>query len=335
MGDAIDLAGFTEQLEAIGYFSDDRVDEPGELALRGQVIDVFPADSGAPYRLEAQDGKLAAIRAYDPATQLTNGECDQLALGRASEPQLGEGVTLLDHLPRAALAVEPGAERRRLQYLRLAADAANRRPERAMRDICIDARWRSALEDHDEIALEDGFGDPPPRFVETKAPARAFAKIARESLADGDRLVLLGSERDLRFVSARVDEDAEDRDDRRGELGRKQWRAIPGPWSRCRWLCPRGFRLPGVLAVACADLLGSRAQRDDAPVSFGDISLMAMGEIRIGDAVIHEDHGLAVVAGLEAASRRRRRRHRASLCRRHPAARAAWRGRSHVALRRR
>ena len=57
LGDPIDLADFTEQLEAIGYFSDDRVDEPGELALRGQVIDVFPADSGAPYRLEAQDGK--------------------------------------------------------------------------------------------------------------------------------------------------------------------------------------------------------------------------------------------------------------------------------------
>ena len=73
----------------------------------------------------------------------------------------------------------------------------------------------------------------------------------------------------------------------------------PGSVVALAMAVPRGFRLPGLLAVACADLLGSRAQRDDAPVSIGDLSLMAMGEFRIGDAVIHEDHGLAVVAGLE------------------------------------
>jgi len=298
LGDPIDLAHFTEQLEAIGYFSDDRVDEPGELALRGQVIDVFPADSGAPYRLEAQDGKLAAIRAYDPATQLTNGECNQLALGRASEPQLGDGGTLLDHLPGGALVEEPGAQRRRVQYLRLASDAANRRPERAMRDICTDARWRSSLEGHDRIALDGDFGDPPPRFVEARAPARAFAKVARESLANGDRLVLLGSERDLRFVSARVLKTLKAKT-RAVASWSEAMAAEPGNVVALPMAVPRGFRLPGLLAVACADLLGSRAQRDDAPVSIGDLSLMAMGEFRIGDAVIHEDHGLAVVAGLE------------------------------------
>ena len=219
LGDRIDLASFTEELEAIGYFSDDRVDEPGELALRGQVIDVFPADSGSPYRLEAQDGTLAAIRAYDPATQLTNGECDQLALGRASEPQLGEGVTLLDHLRGAALAVEPGAERRRLQYLRLAADAANRRPDRAMRDICTDARWQSALEDHDEIALEDRLRRPAPALRRDQGSRpRLREDCPRKSGKRGPACA--AGQRARPAVRLREgDEDAEDRDGSRSELG--------------------------------------------------------------------------------------------------------------------
>ena len=298
LGEPIDLGGFAAELEAIGYFTDDRVDEPGELALRGQVIDVFPADSSAPYRLEAQDGKLAAIRAYDPATQLTNSECEALALGRASEPTLGDGATLLDHLPGSALVLDPGAERRRTQYLRLAADAAKRRPDRAMRDICDEARWRAALDGHDLVTLDERFGEPPPRFVEARAPARAFARLARETLASGERLVLLGTERDLRFIALRVAKAL-----KVAPVAVESWAAAasaaPGSVVTLAMAILRGFRLSGLVAVAAADLLGSRAQRDDTPVNLGDANLLAMGEIHIGDAVIHEDHGLALVAGLE------------------------------------
>ena len=298
LGEPIDLGSFTEQLEAIGYFTDERVDEPGELALRGQVIDVFPADSDAPYRLEAQDGRLAAIRAYDPATQLTTGECEALLLGRASEPQLGEGASLLDHLPGGALALDPGAERRRVQFLRLAADAARRRPERAMRDICDEARWRSALDGHEQIGLDDRFGEPPPRFVEAPAPARAFAKLAREALAAGERLVLMGTERDLRFIAPRAA-----RVLKVDPVAVANWSdataAAAGTVLTLAMAIPRGFRLPGLVAIGAADLLGSRAQRDDRPASLSDATLLAMGEIHVGDAVIHEDHGLALVGGLE------------------------------------
>jgi transcription-repair coupling factor (superfamily II helicase) len=37
-----------------GYILDERVDEPGEAAIRGEVIDIFPADAEGPFRLESR-----------------------------------------------------------------------------------------------------------------------------------------------------------------------------------------------------------------------------------------------------------------------------------------
>jgi transcription-repair coupling factor (superfamily II helicase) len=39
---AIDLEAFAAELESLGYVVDERVDEPGEIACRGSVIDVYP-----------------------------------------------------------------------------------------------------------------------------------------------------------------------------------------------------------------------------------------------------------------------------------------------------
>ena len=67
VGQSIDTAALEGTLIEIGYFADDRVDEPGEMAIRGQVIDLFPADAGLPARIAFEDGKIVSIRAYVPS----------------------------------------------------------------------------------------------------------------------------------------------------------------------------------------------------------------------------------------------------------------------------
>lgn len=60
-------------LEDIGYVADDRVGEPGEMAVRGDVVDVFPADAGLPdfdkdaarHGLEARNDRLVLAGATD------------------------------------------------------------------------------------------------------------------------------------------------------------------------------------------------------------------------------------------------------------------------------
>ncbi len=298
VGQPIELPTLFEQLSAIGYVDDDRVDEPGEVALRGQVLDVYPADSGRPLRIEVAEGRVAAIRDFDPCDQRTVGEREAQELGRVSEPELADaGVTLLDHLPDAALIIEPAGEDRRKRFLALAADAERRRPKRALRAIVGDPTWRAAIRGRRTISL-DGAGDPPPRFVERRAPLRAFATAVRAAVAGGMRVVLVGSARDLRFLRTRVADTL--KTEVQVASGWSDVRAAkPGALLTLEAPVDRGFRASGVLAIAAADLLGSRADRDDGVTGGGDTGVFGLSEIGLGDVVVHEDHGIGIITGLQ------------------------------------
>ncbi|WP_420142628.1 DEAD/DEAH box helicase, partial [Sphingomonas sp.] len=298
VGKRIVLSDLFEQLGGIGYVADERVDEPGEVALRGQVLDVYPADADAPLRIEVVDGIVASIRIYDPADQRTTGECERRELGRVAEPPLGaSGVTILDHLPDAPVILARGADERRTRFLALARDAARRRPKRAVADIADEAIWAKAVAGRELLDMT-GSDDPPPRFVEAKRPIQAFAKVAMAAIEAGARVALLGSERDLRFLTPRIAKAlkravtrvASWSEARDAEAGSVVALAMP---------VERGFRNDGVLAVAAADLIGSRAERADAAASSTDTTLFGFAEIRVGDVVVHEDHGIATVAGLD------------------------------------
>ena len=67
----------------------------------------------------------------------------KLQVANARPEDSGRGVA---HLPRARLAIEAGAEDRRRRFLALAADAARRRPRRAVRVIIDDAAWSAAID---------------------------------------------------------------------------------------------------------------------------------------------------------------------------------------------
>ena len=297
-GAACDLDALAAQLESVGYVPDDRVDEPGEIAVRGQVLDVYPADADGPYRIEVQDGSIAFIRPYDPVTQLTHGECEHLEVGRATEPEIGAGATLLDHLPAASIAWDNGADERRRRFLALAADTTRRAPKRAGAEICVEDRWREAEARHPELPAGDGLGVPPPRFVEAKNPSRAFSSFARAELGAGHRLVLLGTARDLRFLSRRVAKLLKIE-----PVQIEAWKDIRAAASGSVLLLEvplqRGLRIGDIIAVAASDLLGSRAGRDDHHATMADADLFRLGEIKVGDVVVHEEHGICTIAGLE------------------------------------
>ncbi|WP_425228071.1 DEAD/DEAH box helicase [Sphingomonas sp.] len=289
-GDPLDVDNFATTLVEIGYLADDRVDEPGEMAVHGATVDIFPADAGCPARLEIADGHVAAIRRYDAATQLSTGEVERLEVGRLCEPPIGDGVALFDHLPDAAVLLDHGVERRRDRFLALARDAGGREP------VLDAAAWDAALQGRAAETLVPA-ADPAPRFVEARNPARAFARFARPLLDAGERLVLVGSERDLRFLRTRA------------AAALKHEIAPVDSWAAARaapagallaLIMPvdTGWRTPGLSAVAAADLIGSRAVTDPGGASADPFAAHA-AEIRRGDVVVHEDFGIGVVAGLE------------------------------------
>ena len=67
-------------LAAAGYTRQDPVDESGEFCVRGGVVDFFPAGADQPVRLEFVGDTLESLRTYDPGTQRSTGAIDQAAI---------------------------------------------------------------------------------------------------------------------------------------------------------------------------------------------------------------------------------------------------------------
>src|SRR5580658_1252099 len=80
-----DLARF---LEANGYGRAGTVMEPGEYAMRGGIIDIFPAGEPDPVRLDLFGDTIESIRVFDPATQRSGNKRGKLTLRPVSEVPL-------------------------------------------------------------------------------------------------------------------------------------------------------------------------------------------------------------------------------------------------------
>jgi len=68
-GQALALEPFRERLIEAGYASVSQVVSPGEFAVRGSLLDVFPMGAAAPLRIDLFDEEIEAIRRFDPDTQ--------------------------------------------------------------------------------------------------------------------------------------------------------------------------------------------------------------------------------------------------------------------------
>ena len=68
VGQQHSLERLLQQLLQFGYSRTDQVADPGELALRGGVLDLFPATFESPLRIELHGSRIASIRSFNPRT---------------------------------------------------------------------------------------------------------------------------------------------------------------------------------------------------------------------------------------------------------------------------
>ncbi len=73
-GDKIALGSFKEELYNWGYHFVDIASQRGEVSFRGDIIDIFPANSDAPFRVSLFDDEVESIRHYDETTQKSSKE---------------------------------------------------------------------------------------------------------------------------------------------------------------------------------------------------------------------------------------------------------------------
>jgi transcription-repair coupling factor (superfamily II helicase) len=88
VGEALALEPFRERLVEAGYASVSQVASPGEFAVRGSLLDVFPMGATAPLRIDLFDEEIEAIRRFDPDTQRSLDSLDRVRLLPAREVPL-------------------------------------------------------------------------------------------------------------------------------------------------------------------------------------------------------------------------------------------------------
>jgi transcription-repair coupling factor (superfamily II helicase) len=89
-GDRIDREALIEQLSALGYQRTDTVAEHGEYAVRGSLIDVFPAGEDEALRLDFFGDEIDSLRRFDAADQRSTDKAEAFTLMPASEALLDE-----------------------------------------------------------------------------------------------------------------------------------------------------------------------------------------------------------------------------------------------------
>ena len=329
IGAALDGAAFGTALAKLGYTHADRVDDPGHVAVRGEVIDIFPATT-RPYRIGLADGRITSIHRYDPATQRSTGDVAAIRIDAMSEivtvdaaerfeamdhwwPDFYAGTeTLFDLLPDAKLVVDPQAERRSKQIFaglaeayrdRVAADRANGATGHAAlspkRLYVSEAEWTKAVAAAQPYPSLDGAEDVP-RFCLMDKPGQAFTDFIDQCFRKGLRVVVSGArERELAILAKQVERAA-------GATPRRieSWADVTPAGDRSvgllRLCADHGFidRATATALITAADLLGHHARALSTravpvPWHLGD------GDFATGDLVIHLDHGVGLLKGLE------------------------------------
>lgn len=111
-GDTLDREDFRSRLSRAGYRAVETVYEPGEYALRGALIDLFPMGSKQPLRIDLFDEEIDTLRAFDPDTQRSGDKVESIEILPAHEYPLTRGAiacfregfeTLFDIDPRQCI----------------------------------------------------------------------------------------------------------------------------------------------------------------------------------------------------------------------------------------
>ena len=92
--DTLDLELLRSNLVTGNYVAMNQVMAPGEFAIRGGVIDVFPMGSRQPFRLDMFDDEVESIRLFDPESQRSTEKVYRIEILPAREFPLNDAGIL-------------------------------------------------------------------------------------------------------------------------------------------------------------------------------------------------------------------------------------------------
>ena len=111
-GQTLDHRQFIERLSASGYLRVPQVEEHGEYAVRGSLLDVFPMGSDRPLRIDFFDDEVESLRHFDPESQLSADKVTAVNILPAREIPLDQAnIQAFRHRYRERFEGRPSASR--------------------------------------------------------------------------------------------------------------------------------------------------------------------------------------------------------------------------------
>lgn len=316
---AVDTEQLKNQLVALGYERVGQVEMPGQFSVRGDIVDIYCLTEENPWRIELWGDEIDSIRSFDPESQRSLENLEELTIYPAVE-HIGDKdmVSFLDYFPEERTIIfldEPnrltekgGAVEEEYRQSRM------HREEKGSRNLpenwlCSFEQLQKELNKRNCISVcalepkQAGWKVREKFYLEVKSISaynnsfELLVKDLHQYKKQGYRIALLSGSRTR---AERLAKDLQE-EGLAAFYGQDYDREIcPGEIMVVYGHAKKGFEYPLIkFAVMTESDIFGQEQKKKKKKNYSGSRIQDFAELSIGDFVVHEKHGLGIYRGIE------------------------------------
>lgn len=315
----VDTEQLKNQLVALGYERVGQVEMPGQFSVRGGIVDIYCLTEENPWRIELWGDEIDSIRSFDPESQRSLENLEELTIYPAVE-HIGDKdmVSFLDYFPKERTIIfldEPnrltekgGAVEEEYRQSRM------HREEKGSRNLpenwlCSFEQLQKELNKRNCISVcalepkQAGWKVREKFYLEVKSISaynnsfELLVKDLHQYKKQGYRIALLSGSRTR---AERLAKDLQE-EGLAAFYGQDYDREIcPGEIMVVYGHAKKGFEYPLIkFAVMTESDIFGQEQKKKKKKNYSGSRIQDFAELSIGDFVVHEKHGLGIYRGIE------------------------------------
>ena len=316
----VDTEQLKNQLVALGYERVGQVEMPGQFSVRGGIVDIYCLTEENPWRIELWGDEIDSIRSFDPESQRSLENLEELTIYPAVEHTGDKDmVSFLDYFPEERTIIfldEPnrltekgGAVEEEYRQSRM------HREEKGSRNLpenwlCSFEQLQKELNKRNCISVcalepkQAGWKVREKFYLEVKSISaynnsfELLVKDLHQYKKQGYRIALLSGSRTR---AERLAKDLQE-EGLAAFYGQDYDREIcPGEIMVVYGHAKKGFEYPLIkLAVMTeSDIFGQEQKKKKKKKNYSGSRIQDFAELSVGDFVVHEKHGLGIYRGIE------------------------------------
>ena len=314
----VDTEQLKNQLVALGYERVGQVEMPGQFSVRGGIVDIYCLTEENPWRIELWGDEIDSIRSFDPESQRSLENLEELTIYPAVE-HTGDMVSFLDYFPEERTIIfldEPnrltekgGAVEEEYRQSRM------HREEKGSRNLpenwlCSFEQLQKELNKRNCISVcalepkQAGWKVREKFYLEVKSISaynnsfELLVKDLHQYKKQGYRIALLSGSRTR---AERLAKDLQE-EGLAAFYGQDYDREIcPGEIMVVYGHAKKGFEYPLIkfAVMTESDIFGQEQKKKKKKKNYSGSRIQDFAELSIGDFVVHEKHGLGIYRGIE------------------------------------